>query len=193
MTMRSLAERLEVTVRALYNHVDDRQHVVDLVAHRMMDALPAVDFDGDDWRASVVLLYRRAREAYRLMGRTVLVALDETVTPMELHPNRILAPERELAFLVGLGLSLEQALMWRTQFLIDIFGWVMLIDYRYDRVPADQRRTLQDPVPREWLEAHPDIDAPLARSATRLPTLSREDAFDAMIDRAIGVIEVARG
>lgn len=191
--MRTLAERLGVTVRALYNHVDDRQAVVDLVAHRMMEGLPIIPLDEDDWRQTVRALYRQAREVYRHMGRTVLVALDETVTPVELHPNRIVAPERELAFLTRCGLSLEQALMWRTQFLIDVFGWVMLIDYRYDRTPEEQRPSLRDPVPAPWLDAHPEVDAPLARSATRLAALSSDAAFEAMIDRAIGVIATIRG
>lgn len=185
LTMRALAERLGVTVRALYNHVSDRQHVIDLVAERMMELQPEHRLDPEDWQDSIRTLYREARGAFRSMGRAVLFALDETVTPVEVHPNRVLQPERLLAFLTTLGLDLEDALAWRSRFLIDVFGYSLLIDHRYDRADEDARGAMQDPVPRPWLDAHPEIDAPLSRRAASLPRAGADDLFEGIIERAI--------
>lgn len=185
LTMRSLAERLGVTVRALYNHIEGRQQVIDLISARMMELHPERPLDPVDWEASIRMLYRDARAAYRTMGRALLFALDETVTPVEVPARRILLPEQLLAFLIDIGLSLPDALIWRAQFLGDVFSFSLLIDHRYDRTDADGRRAMQDPVPRPWLDAHPEIDAPHSRHAAELPDASSDDLFEHMIDRAI--------
>lgn len=188
LTMRSLASRLGITVRPLYDHVDGRQDVIDLVAARMMSLQPDCDLDVDDWQGSVRTLYVQARRAYRAMGRAVLFPLDETVTPVEVPVRRILRPERMLAFLTAIGLTLEDALAWRAQFLSDMLGFVLLIDHGYDRADPETRRTMHHPVPAGWLDAHPDEHAPLAREATRLPGRTSDDLFERFIDRAIAAV-----
>ncbi|MEE2058617.1 TetR/AcrR family transcriptional regulator [Rhodococcus artemisiae] len=192
LTMRNLASRLGVTVRALYNHVTDRQDVIDLLAALMMELQSEHDLDVGDWRTSVRGLYRNTREQYRRIGRALLFPLAETVTPSELHPHRILRSEQLLAFLTDLGLAIEDALAWHAQFLIDVFGYALLIDYRYDRSDERTRRAMQDPVPKEWLDAHPDIEAPVSRSATLLPDWTSDELFERMADRAIIMIESLR-
>ncbi|MFT3660247.1 MAG: TetR family transcriptional regulator [Gordonia sp. (in: high G+C Gram-positive bacteria)] len=92
LTMRRLAAELDVTVRALYNVVADRQEVVDLTAARMVENLPDHDYDARDWRRSVRRMYREARAAYRAFPRATLVSLDETITPTEVPERRILSP-----------------------------------------------------------------------------------------------------
>lgn len=193
LTMRSLAERLGVTVRALYNHVANRQEVIDLIAARIMELHPERELDADEWETSIRSLYQDARAAYRTMGRALLFALDATVTPVEVPTHRILLPERLLAFLTDIGLSLPDGLTWRAQFLGDIFSFSLLIDHRYDRAGADERRAMQDPVPKLWLDAHPEVDAPHSRHAAELPDASSDDLFEHMIDRAILTITAMRG
>lgn len=193
LTMRSLAERLGVTVRALYNHVANRQEVIDLIAARMIELHPERALNADEWEASIRALYQDTRAAHRTMGRALLFALDETVTPVEVPTHRILLPERLLAFLTDIGLSLPDALTWRAQFLGDTFSFSLLIDHRYDRANADERRAMQDPVPKTWLDAHPEIDAPHTRHATELPEATSNDLFESMIDRAILTITAMRG
>lgn len=193
LTMRNLAERLGVTVRALYNHVADRQEVINLVAARMTELHPQRALDAEDWEASVRALYRDTRAAYRTMGRALLFSLDETITPIEVPVHRVLLPERLLAFLTDIGLTLADALTWRAQFLGDTFSFALLIDHRYDRAGADERRTMQEPVPRPWLDAHVEIDAPHSRQATKLPTVASDDLFERMIDRAILTVTAMRG
>lgn len=192
LTMRALSERLGVTVRALYHHVEDRQDVVNLVAERMIALHDERDLDPAAWRESVRTLYDDARTTYRRMGRAVLFALDERVTTGAVPAERVLLPERVLVFLTRIGLPLEDALVWHTQFLIDVSGFALMIDHRYDRGDDDTRDSMQDPVPAAWLAAHPDVDAPLARAATALPRETSDALFERMVERAILTIEHGR-
>ncbi|MFT4201271.1 TetR/AcrR family transcriptional regulator [Gordonia sp. (in: high G+C Gram-positive bacteria)] len=192
LTMRSLAQSLGVTVRALYRHVTDRQQVIDLVAARILDLHVDHSFDVDDWRTGVRALYLGTRAAYRQIGRGVLFFLEETVSPTELPEDRILLPEQLLASLTSLGLSLSDALVWQQQFLTDVFGFALIVDYGYDRASEQQRTTLTAPVPAPWLDTHPDAPAPLSRRALHLPARSADDLFEQTIDRAIRTIETMR-
>ena len=192
LTMRSLAERLGVTVRALYNHVEGRQEVIDLISARMMELHPERTLDPNEWEASIRTLYRDTRAVYRTLGRALLFPLDETVTPVEVPERRILLPERLLAFLSDVGLSLPDALIWRAQFLADIFSFSLLIDHRYDRAGTVERRAIQDPILKPWLDAHPEADAPHSRHAAELPDASSDEMFEYMIDRAILTITAMR-
>ncbi len=191
LTMRRLADEIGVTVRALYNVVADRQEVVDLVVAQMVERLPVHEYDPDDWQGSVRRMYRDARAAYRSFPRATLVSLDETITPTEVPVKRMLDPERQLAFFVGLGLSLEDALTVRGSVLVDVFGFALLIDYRFDRTDPATRAMLAQPVPQPWLDAHPEVQAPLAREAARQQT-DPDALFEAMIERAVETIERLR-
>ena len=52
-----------MTTRALYNHVRDRQEVVDLAAQRMVEGLPQTQWDASRWRESLREGYEEARAA----------------------------------------------------------------------------------------------------------------------------------
>lgn len=189
VTMQRLGRELGVTARALYNHVADRQDVIDLVASLMLRRTPQPRFEAEDWREALADAYHRAREAYRSYPRATLISLDETVTDTEIDPARITMTEQMLEFLVGLGLSLEQAVVMRTGFLLDVFGFVLLVDYSYDRSDRDTRELLAQPVPQPWLDAHPDVAAPLSRRAAQLPPSTSDDGFRAVIESRIALIE----
>ncbi|NNG96144.1 TetR family transcriptional regulator [Gordonia araii NBRC 100433] len=180
-----------MTVRALYNVVADRQEVVDLVAARMIEAMPVHDYAIDDWQDSVRKMYREARAVYRAMPRATLISLDETITPTEVPVKRMLEPERQLAFLVDLGLSVEDAMTVRGAFLVEVFGFVLLIDYRFDRSDEMTRQMMSEPVPLAWLDTKPEVEAPLARAAAALRG-TPDDLFDALIERAIRTIDDLR-
>ncbi|MET7639189.1 TetR family transcriptional regulator [Streptomyces sp. NPDC005438] len=189
LTMRRLAAELKVTPRALYNCVRDRQEVVDLTARLMMERLPRHTFDPDDWRGTLRRVYRDTRNAYREAPRATLISLDETVTPQELHPGRLLRSEELLAFLHTIGLDLQDAVAVRGRLLLDVFAFVLLVDYRYDRVDEPLRRQMQQPVPTPWLDAHPELDLPHSRAAADLPVLSSDEQFERFVDDALLVVE----
>ncbi|MFE3545695.1 TetR/AcrR family transcriptional regulator [Nocardia sp. NPDC059177] len=192
LTMRRLATEIGVTVRALYNVVADRQEVVDLAAARMMDLLPLHAFDTADWRGSIRRVYQEARAAYRAMPRATLISLDETVTPSEVPIARVIQPERFLAFLVDLGLSIEDAVAVRGFFLVEVFGFALLVDYRYDRTDARMRQAMFHPVPSPWLAAHPEVEAPLSRRIAEAPAGTADELFEALVERAIRTIDQLR-
>lgn len=189
LTMHRLARELDVTPRALYNHVHDRQEVVDGVAALMMQELPEPALDPDDWRSSLRETYRKAREAYRRFPRALLISLDETVTAGEVSPKRILLAEDMLRFFVDIGLSLEQAIAVRGAFLIDVFGFVITIDYRYDTSGEEVREAITQPVPSVWLAARAEVPAPLSHQAASLPASSSDAMFETFIDLRIRAIE----
>ncbi|KAB1642571.1 TetR/AcrR family transcriptional regulator [Gulosibacter chungangensis] len=188
LTMNRLARDFEVSPKALYNHVDSRQDVVDGVAALIMQSIPAPQLDATNWKDSLRTAYREGREAYRRFPRATLISLDETVTPGEIDPSRILLAEHTLQFFVDLGLTLEQAITARNSFLLDLFSFTLMIDYRYDSSPAPVREAITQPVPRIWLEALPDVAAPHSREAATLPTPDSDTMFERLVDMRIAAI-----
>lgn len=83
----------------------------------------------------------------------------------------------------------SRAIVVRTGFLLDVFGFVLLIDYRYDRSELAARELQAQPVPQPWLDAHPDVPAPLSRQAAALPAVTSDEGFGAVIDSRIAHIE----
>jgi AcrR family transcriptional regulator len=189
LTMHGLARELGVTTRALYNHVRDRQEVVDLAAQRMVDGLPEPRWDARRWRESLREGYEEARAAYRRMPRALLVSLDETVTPGEVPAGRFLLAESMLRFFTDIGLSLHHALAMRNAFLHDVLAHALLIDYRYDRADEAERAAMAQPVPAAWLEAQPEVDAPLSRGVAQLPPQTSDEMFADVVDLRIAAIE----
>lgn len=189
VSMQRLARDLHVSPRALYNHVRGRQDVVDGVAALMMHELPEPELDAADWRASLRSAYRIARDAYRRFPRAILISLDETVTPGEVDPRRVLLAEQMLRFFVEIGLTLEQAIAVRGAFLVDVFGFVLTIDYRYDSGGAAVREAIPQPVPAIWLDALPEVPALLSRRAASLPSPSSDAMFETFVDLRIAAVE----
>ena len=186
--MHRLARDLDVTPRALYNHVRDRRDVVDAVAALMMQQIPVPHLDPADWRGSLRAAYREARDAYRRFPRALLIALDETLTPAGIDSRRVVLAESMLGFFVEIGLSLQRAVAARDAFLIDTFGFALTVDYRYDRSEGSARDAVVQPVPASWLDALPDVPAPLSRRAAALPPPTSDAVFDAFVDMRIAAI-----
>ncbi|MBB4140357.1 AcrR family transcriptional regulator [Microbacterium invictum] len=187
--MRRLAAAVNVTVRALYHHVDDRQDVIDGVARLLVAGLPEHDFDVDDWRGSIRGVFRDAREAYRRHPRALLIGMEEQVTPAGVEAERILSPEWMLAYFVRIGLPLPDALALRMQLLTQVLGFVLSVDYPADRASPAQRERLLDPVPSAWLAAFPELTAPTVRAAAARPALTPDEAFEHIIDTIIRGLE----
>lgn len=189
LSMHRLAREMNVSTRALYNHVKDRQELIDAVAALLMRKLPAPCFDASDWQESLRTAYTLARDAYRTYPRAILISLDETVTPGRIDPQRIIITERMLEFFVNIGLSLPQAIAVRRAFLLDLFAFTLTVDYHYDTGSPEFQKVISQPVPSPWLEALPDVVAPLSRSAAQLPALNSDDLFREIVELRISAIE----
>ncbi|MEM1335313.1 MAG: TetR family transcriptional regulator [Actinomycetota bacterium] len=193
VTMRRVAQHLDVTVRALYRYVTGRQDLVDLTAAIFLARAPRSTFDLDDWEESVRRHCGDIRRHYRSHPRVLLGPLDENVTPSGVDEKRIVLAEDVLRFLTGIGLSLADAVTIRNQILLDVFAFVLAIDHTADRLPTDRPTDddtvrLDAPVPEVWLDAHPELDAPLSRAALDLDVRSPDEMFDDLVDNAIAAI-----
>lgn len=186
VTMQRLADETRVTPRALYNHIADRDEVIELAAGLMLEQIPPPRLDPRTWRASLLDAYREGRAAYRRFPRALLISLEETLTGAAVHPRRITLAEDMLGFFVAIGLSERQAQTAQLSFLIDLFGFVLLVDHPLDRSAqrveqpaADAGATL--PVPRPWLDEHPETPAPISRRAAAGTPPSADEMFEDLI------------
>src|SRR5262245_52300012 len=79
VTMRRLAADLGVTVRALYNYVEDRQEVVELATQLLMSQWELPELSTERWEDSVRTYCSQLRSLYGRFPRALLVSLDENI------------------------------------------------------------------------------------------------------------------
>lgn len=189
VTMNRLARDMGVTPRALYNHVANRQEIIDRVWYHLIDSIVLPELDPADWRESCRTLWESLRQQFRAYPRVLLVALDEQITPQAASPLRIAVAEKVLAFFTGIGLTLKEATVIREMLLADLFSFALTSDYTYDTGAAEQRHSAFSPVPETWLEQHPDLEAPLCRAALADPIESSDELFGHMVEARIAYVE----
>ncbi|WP_245533863.1 TetR/AcrR family transcriptional regulator [Corynebacterium callunae] len=98
VTMNRLARDMGVTPRALYNHVSNRQEIVDRVWVKVVEGITLPDLDPADWRNSFHVLWNSLRDQFRTFPRVLLVALDEQISPQGTSPLRLKLVEIALDF-----------------------------------------------------------------------------------------------
>ncbi|MFG2542520.1 TetR/AcrR family transcriptional regulator [Streptomyces sp. NPDC048594] len=184
VTMRALATELGVTVRALYNYVEDRQDVVDLALGLMLDSWSPPPLHPATWEESVAGYAQSLRDLYRRWPRALLVSLDEDAPPASVHPKRLLALDRFLQLLHGVGLGLPTALEVHRHLSLLVLSFALVVDPRAADATTD-RGTL---VPDSWLEAHADLDIPALRQAAALPIPTADAQFDQLVSVVVAQI-----
>ena len=104
LTMRKLAEALGVKAMSLYNHVANREAIIDGLVEVVVGeiALPAI---GGDWKAA---LRERATSAHRALGRHPWAAM-AILSRLNTGPAMLRYVEATLGCLVAAGFSLELA------------------------------------------------------------------------------------
>lgn len=191
LTMHRLATEFNVTPRALYNYVADRREVLNLAVERFLSISPFIEFDSKDWRVGVRDAYVATRSAYRAYPRASQLNVNEllNIQPGSLR-NQLM--ERILKFFVDIGLTLRQAVMMVRALERDVLGFVMHVDYYYDRRSEEWLNYLNSPVPVQLLDAYPEIPTPLARQALELPIQDSDGMFDEVIELRVLAIEQMR-
>ncbi|MFH8485152.1 TetR/AcrR family transcriptional regulator [Streptomyces longisporoflavus] len=184
VTMRALAAELGVTVRALYNYVEDRQDVVDLALSRMLDSWTPPPLHPAAWEESVAGYARSLRELYRRWPRALLVSLDENAPPTSVHPNRLLNFDRFLQLLLKIGIALPAAVEAHRHLSLLVLSFALVVD-RPVAHTTTERSTL---VPDTWLAAHADLDIPALRQAAALPVPTADTQFDQLVSVVIAQI-----
>ena len=100
VTMRALATELEVSPMALYNHVRDKEELVDLMVDLMLGEVDCSASQGD-WAAqlrALVCSYHQVLSAHRGLARIYSVGV-------RLGPHGLLMMERALGLLLQAGFS----------------------------------------------------------------------------------------
>jgi len=100
LTMRALATELEVSPMALYNHVRDKEELVDLMVDLMLGEVDRSATQGD-WAAqlrALVCSYHQVLSAHRGLARIYSVGV-------RLGPHGLLMMERALGLLLQAGFS----------------------------------------------------------------------------------------
>lgn len=193
VTMNRLARDMGVTPRALYNHVTNRQEIIDRVWLRIIDDIVIPDLDPGDWRQSCHVLWDSLRTQFRKHPRVMLVALDEHITPRGTSPVRIAVAETTLKFFTDIGLTLKQATIIREMLLADLFSFTLTADYNYDNRDADTKDMTFQPVPKPWLDQNPDVEAPLTRQAVGECVSTADELFDYIVEARIAYVEKLLG
>ncbi|MFD4370194.1 TetR/AcrR family transcriptional regulator [Streptomyces sp. NPDC058486] len=199
VTMRALAAELGVTVRALYNYVEDRQDVVDLALWLMLDSWTTPPLHPTAWEESVAGYARSLRELYRRWPRALLVSLDEDVPPASVHPNRLLNLDRFLQLLHGIGIGLPTALEVHRHLSLLVFSFALVVDRpALDSTDATDATNATDAtdtptdrstlIPDTWLAAHADLDLPALRQAAALPLPTADTQFDQLVSVVVAQI-----
>ncbi len=193
VTMNRLAREMGVTPRALYNHVSNRQEIIDHVWVRLIEDIVLPDLDPTDWRASFHILWNSLRNQFRKHPRVLLVALDERITPQGSSPLRIAVAEKSLEFFTHIGLSLKHATIVREMLLADLFSFALTSDYNFDRRDDETKHITFHPVPQPWLDQNPELDAPLTRQATEESVSTADELFEHIVNSRIAYVEKLLG
>lgn len=193
VTMNRLARDMGVTPRALYNHVANRQEIIDRVWVRLIHEIVVPELDTEKWRDSFHVLWNSLRQQFRKYPRLLLVALDEHITSAGTSPMRISVVEETLKFLTSIGLSVKQATVVHEMLMADLFSFALTSDYHYDNRDEQTRAMTFQPVPQPWLEKHPEVDAPLAREATEESVSTADELFNYIVEARIAYVEKLLG
>jgi AcrR family transcriptional regulator len=177
VTMRRLAEDLDVTVRALYNYVDDRQEVVELAVQLLMSQWQLPELNVERWEDSVRAYCAQVRALYGRFPRALLVSLDEDIRPRRVHPGRLLNVDAFLGLLRGIGLTPLEAFRVHAELGVKLFGFALLVDYRD---PSGL-----SPAPTDWLATHPDLPVPHLAEAVHLTQPTPDEFFAHLVDTLI--------
>lgn len=74
-----VARRLGVSQSALYNHIDNRQHIVELMRGRLFSGQPRVKIEDLSWEDALRSLVRTYRDGFAAHPRLVPLLLTQTV------------------------------------------------------------------------------------------------------------------
>jgi AcrR family transcriptional regulator len=155
LTMQKVAERLGVTVQALYRWVSDRDHLIDLVADRVAArVMPPLREDTTDWRD---ILEHLAHEMRREMLAVPGLAAHALVRYNQASSTFLALQERVFEGLLAGGMTPAQAVhAWA------IFGNSVLAGIAREQSMETQRRSGRRFEEEMWLaQRRADISLPL--------------------------------
>ncbi|GII65622.1 putative transcriptional regulator, TetR family protein [Sphaerisporangium krabiense] len=120
LTMRRLAEVLEVYPATIYWHAGNRAQLIARVCQRVFEGIELPDADSVPWTEWILQLAHRSRER---LGRHPNLAVDFTST-IQISASSLTMADRLLAVLEDAKFTGEQLVMVYNTVLGGIFGWI---------------------------------------------------------------------
>ncbi|MEU5957441.1 TetR/AcrR family transcriptional regulator [Streptomyces sp. NPDC047525] len=152
LTMRSLADELGVSPRALYNYVEDRRDLITVAAEVFEARWQPPELDAQQWRDSLRGYLRDLRAHYRRHPGMTTLALGENITTAR-HPAMLRNVDRLIGFFTEVGLPLRDAYLACMESIRLVVGFVELQDRAFDRPPPGLDPADLEQVPPPWLRS----------------------------------------
>ena len=182
LTMRSLANELGVSPRALYNYVEDRRDLITVAAEVFEAQWQPPSLDAEQWRDSLRSYLRELRAHYRRHPGMTTLALSENIT-MARHPAMLRNIDGLIGFFAEVGLPLRDAYLACMEAIRLVAGFVELQDRAYDRPPPDLDPADLAQVPPPWLRSDSgDELTHLRRAGQELAAESPDALFEFALD-----------
>lgn len=185
VTIRSLAQSLELTPMSIYTHVNSRADLLVLMADVMHASMPTEPAAASGWRAEVRAV---AEDNLRLL-RTHPWLIDIHDPRVALGPGTIAKYERELHALDGLGLTA----------LDRDAALTFVLDFTLSAAARMREEESAESFAASWAEAAPRLavylgdDLPLARSVGQATGESMGAPYDARTAWDFGLARVIDG
>jgi AcrR family transcriptional regulator len=174
LSMRRLAQELDVWPMSLYTYFRDKDELLDAIAAQTAGAVALPD-EAESWRERLRALLHAVRGSGDSLARAFLT------------PEALRLSEAALAILDEAGFAKRDAVRaWRALWAYT-YGFAT---FRVAETPAETRRRT-----RAAIAALPDDDYPalLAASAEMSASLADDDEFDYGLDRLLDGIEARLG
>ncbi|MEU6712796.1 TetR/AcrR family transcriptional regulator [Nonomuraea sp. NPDC046802] len=135
LTMRNLAAHLQVSPRALYNYVADRDDLLREVIDVCQAARPQPRLDPERWRESLAGYCRELRAWYRAHPGMLALARAEDLTHLA-APGLLRADDALVGFFLDIGLGPRDAYRAWTITVLQVAGFAEVWDSWHDHPPA---------------------------------------------------------
>ena len=133
LTLTAVAERLNVTVQALYRYFTDREELVNAVTESIVQRFPEPPDHGLDWRDWAITLANELRKMYDEMPGLA----DRAMAVTQATPGVLNRYETSIRIALRSGFDVPHAL-WATRAVLEfVFSWVA----REQRRAAEADRT----------------------------------------------------
>jgi AcrR family transcriptional regulator len=170
LTMRALAERLDVSATALYYWFPSKAELLDAIAEYVSAGIVAVDQDGLSWRARLRSLSRSIVDAAQHRPVTFAWVLMNYST----QPPLIRIDEAMLDVLLSAGFDAREAMLTKNTIWRFLLGHLGLLRLQSHLAPD---------APDFW--SYPRVPGVVGVAGARAE-LTAQDYFDYGLDRVIG-------
>jgi AcrR family transcriptional regulator len=179
LSMRKLAQELDVGAASLYWHVRDKEELLGLLLDRIVGEARVVDPDPDNWREQVKELARENRRLLQSHRDAAQISLGR----IPIGPHSMPVLERNLAVLMAAGLPPRVIALAADMFALFVGGFAFE-ESMEGAQPADTRELA------EYFRSLPADDFPtLVALADQLVEGDRDERFEFAVELLVRGLE----